>query len=145
MVSLSSIPRLKVKSRKLIGSHVLESVICHDIILASAVDTNLALATRRCCYMALDAIDGDSGFLSRACDCRAVLQAQREQRRARAGSSASKRRATSGMSETPPPRSGDASEDVDADETAMQGVLEEDDTVIMGEDHAAAAFERYPR
>lgn len=90
--------------------------------------------------MALDAIEGDPEFLSRACDCRAVLQAQREQRRARTGSSASKHRATSGMSETPPP-SGDASEDVDVEETAMQGVLDEEDNVITDQDDVTGVFE----
>lgn len=93
--------------------------------------------------MALDAIEGDTEFLSRACDCRAMLQAQREQRRARAESSASKHGAASGVSETPPSRSRDASE-VDADdgeEAVVQYVLEEEDSAMMEEENAIAASE----
>lgn len=82
--------------------------------------------------MALDAIEGDPEFLSRTCDCRAMLQAQREQRRARAESSASKHGATSVVSGPLSP-SRDASEDGDADdgeEAALQGVLEEEDNAF---------------
>lgn len=56
-------------------------VICHDIILSSAIDTTLPLATRRGCYMALDALEGDPEFLTRTCDCRAILAAERAERR----------------------------------------------------------------
>jgi hypothetical protein len=93
--------------------------------------------------MALDAIEGDPEFLSRACDCRAMLQAQREQRRARAESSASKHGATSVVSGPLSP-SRDASEDGDADdgeEAALQGVIEEEDNATTEEENAFTTFQ----
>ncbi|KAF8322084.1 hypothetical protein DL93DRAFT_2051002 [Clavulina sp. PMI_390] len=56
-------------------------VIVHDVIVASTVDTTLSLATRRSCYMALDAIAGDPGLLDNLCECRAIATAAREAKR----------------------------------------------------------------
>jgi endoribonuclease Dicer len=34
------------------------------------MDTSAPLAARRGCFFALDALEGDPGFMSRTCDCR---------------------------------------------------------------------------
>lgn len=103
----------------LVDIHVLTrvytySVICHETILASSVDTTLALATRRSCYMALDALGGDPGFLEHVCDCRASLLAQREQRHGRSNSTATK---PDGISTDPsePSVSASTSDEIDLD------------------------------
>lgn len=106
------------------------SVICHDTILASSVDTTLPLATRRSCYMALDALGGDPEFLDRVCDCRAVLQAQREQRHARSNSTTTKPDGLSAdLSE--PSGSASVSDDIEMDYgeegEVLQGVADADE------------------
>lgn len=70
------------------------------------MDITLPLATRRSCYMALDALGGDPEFLDNVCDCRAMLQAQREQRHARSNSTTTK---PDGISADPSEPSGSAS------------------------------------
>ena len=45
-------------------------VLVHDIVLASADDAVPAVAARVASFMALDALEGDSEFMSRSCDCR---------------------------------------------------------------------------
>lgn len=42
----------------------------HDIILASGEDMAPAVAARRASLFALDALEGDATFITRACDCR---------------------------------------------------------------------------
>ncbi len=43
----------------------------HDFVLSSATVTSASTAARRASVMALDAIEGDPGFLPRTCNCRA--------------------------------------------------------------------------
>lgn len=50
----------------------------HDVILASAIDQTVSLATRRGCYLALDALAGDPEFLGNTCDCRSAAEARRK-------------------------------------------------------------------
>lgn len=90
-------------------------VICHEVVLASAVDATLPLATRRCCYMALDALEGDTEFMPQHCNCRALLQADRERRRAE---QALAKAATGRVGGTPASGSGSGDADVDADPDA---------------------------
>ena len=56
-------------------------VVCHQVILATTSDETLPLASRRACYLALDALEGDPSFLERVCDCRAKLAKLREAQR----------------------------------------------------------------
>ncbi|KAK0461022.1 uncharacterized protein EV420DRAFT_1529795 [Desarmillaria tabescens] len=48
------------------------SVLVHDIVLASATEANPISAARLASLWALDALEGDSDFLARTCDCRSV-------------------------------------------------------------------------
>ena len=57
------------------------TVVVHDIILASADDSTSALAAKRASYRALDALEGDSDFMTRTCDCRALNLAKKAQKR----------------------------------------------------------------
>lgn len=50
------------------------SVVVHDIDLASAAAGTAHGAGRAASMMALDAIQGDPGFMSRTCDCRSSSQ-----------------------------------------------------------------------
>nr|GAT54023.1 predicted protein [Mycena chlorophos] len=43
-------------------------VVVHDVVLATGEGVSTALATRQACWRALDALDGDPGFL-KICDC----------------------------------------------------------------------------
>ncbi|KAG5716521.1 Dicer-like protein 1 [Termitomyces sp. T112] len=64
------------KERK--GTLTIAQVVVHDIILASAEDRDPAIAARRASFFALDALDGDSGFFARTCDCRIVQTSGKE-------------------------------------------------------------------
>lgn len=55
----------------------------HDVVLASATDTSPSAAARKASFLALDAIEGDPGFLTRTCDCRVQSQARRAAKKAR--------------------------------------------------------------
>ncbi|KAL0570758.1 Dicer-like protein 1 [Marasmius crinis-equi] len=44
-------------------------VLVHGVVLASAQESNAAAAARRASVCALDAIEGDPGFLTRTCNC----------------------------------------------------------------------------
>ncbi|TFY77295.1 hypothetical protein EWM64_g6716 [Hericium alpestre] len=57
-------------------------VLVHDVILSSASDKTSALAAKRASLEALDAMEGDSGFMKRTCDCRALNQAKKERKKA---------------------------------------------------------------
>lgn len=52
----------------------------HNVILASGEDTALAVAARRASLFALDALEGDAGFLTRTCDCRTISQTKKKQK-----------------------------------------------------------------
>ncbi|KAK0212596.1 hypothetical protein DFS33DRAFT_1248292 [Desarmillaria ectypa] len=52
------------------------SVLVHDIVLASATEANPISAARLASLWALDALEGDSSFLARTCDCRTVNDAR---------------------------------------------------------------------
>ncbi|KAH9999338.1 hypothetical protein BJV77DRAFT_1058384 [Russula vinacea] len=58
------------------------SVIVHEVILASAAGPTAASAAKRAAVYALDAIEGDPGFITRTCDCRAKTQAKKAQKKA---------------------------------------------------------------
>lgn len=55
---------------QIVSINCLATVVVHDVILASAVDHSSTAATRRACYYALDALEGDPRFMNRTCDCR---------------------------------------------------------------------------
>ncbi|KAK0454722.1 hypothetical protein EV421DRAFT_1758788 [Armillaria borealis] len=52
------------------GGSVQCNVLVHGIVLASATETNPVSAARLASLWALDALEGDSTFLARTCDCR---------------------------------------------------------------------------
>ncbi|KAH7922454.1 hypothetical protein BV22DRAFT_656663 [Leucogyrophana mollusca] len=56
-------------------------VIVHDIILANAIDTTGHSAGRKASILALDALEGDSGFMAHTCDCRTGAQARKAQKK----------------------------------------------------------------
>ncbi|KAF8332689.1 uncharacterized protein EI90DRAFT_3145368 [Cantharellus anzutake] len=58
----------------------LPPVVFHDIILASAVDSTVQLASRRASFLALDALEGDPEFLARTCDCRSAQGTSKSKR-----------------------------------------------------------------
>ncbi|KAK0486056.1 hypothetical protein IW261DRAFT_1582129 [Armillaria novae-zelandiae] len=53
-----------------VGGSVQCDVLVHGIVLASSTDTNPVSAARFASLWALDALEGDSTFLARTCDCR---------------------------------------------------------------------------
>jgi endoribonuclease Dicer len=55
-----------------------DSVIVHDIVLASARDTTATAAGRRASLSALDALEGDAAFMACTCDCRTNKTAQKK-------------------------------------------------------------------
>jgi len=55
-------------------------VLVHDIILASGEDAVPGVAARHASLLALDALEGDAGFLTRSCDCRTISQAKKKQK-----------------------------------------------------------------
>jgi endoribonuclease Dicer len=57
-------------------------VVIHEVTLASAVGPTAAYAAKRVAVCALDAIEGDPGFIIRTCDCRAKAQAKKAQKKA---------------------------------------------------------------
>jgi endoribonuclease Dicer len=57
-------------------------VVIHDIILASAMGTTAAYASKQAAIYALDAIEGDPDFITRTCDCRAKTQAKKAHKKA---------------------------------------------------------------
>ncbi|EGO27424.1 hypothetical protein SERLADRAFT_446652 [Serpula lacrymans var. lacrymans S7.9] len=57
-------------------------VVIHDVILAAATDTSAAMASRRASALAIDALEGDAGFLGRTCDCRNLAQAKKGRKKA---------------------------------------------------------------
>ncbi|KAI0321813.1 hypothetical protein OF83DRAFT_1097304 [Amylostereum chailletii] len=66
------------------GKNVLKTqcdVIIHDIVLASATDATSAQAAKQASLFALDALEGDPGFMTRTCDCRAQTQARKAQKK----------------------------------------------------------------
>jgi len=122
-----------------VGTGMRCDVICHDVILASAIDLTAQLASRRASFLALDALEGDTEFLSRTCDCRATNEASK-------GSKGSRRRKSTsgadsnqdankshdkafsdGHNETHNGTSYEFDEDGDGDELAVEGVLYDDD------------------
>ncbi|KAG5638994.1 hypothetical protein H0H81_007902 [Sphagnurus paluster] len=48
-------------------------ITVHDVILSSAEDADPNIAGRRASFFALDALEGDSGFFARTCDCRTSM------------------------------------------------------------------------
>lgn len=56
----------------------------HDVVLSSATDTSANSAARRASFMALDAIEGDPGFLPRTCSCRANTNKKRAKKATKA-------------------------------------------------------------
>lgn len=61
---------------------VVFEVVVHDVLLASALDSTSAFAARRASEFALDALEGDAGFLTRTCDCRTHSQTRKAQKKA---------------------------------------------------------------
>jgi len=57
-------------------------VVVHDVTLASAVGPTTANAAKRAAVYALDAIEGDPGFITQTCDCRAKTQAKKAHKKA---------------------------------------------------------------
>ncbi|KAI0035664.1 hypothetical protein K488DRAFT_42913 [Vararia minispora EC-137] len=57
-------------------------IIVHDVVLARGEDMTSANAAKRTSIYALDALEGDAGFMTRTCDCRAQTQAKRSQKKA---------------------------------------------------------------
>ena len=55
------------------------SVIIHDTILACATDATSGSAAKYASLYALDALEGDPGFMPRTCDCRAQAQSRKTQ------------------------------------------------------------------
>ncbi|KAI0307339.1 hypothetical protein B0F90DRAFT_1622768 [Multifurca ochricompacta] len=53
------------------------NVVIHDVILARADGPTAAYAAKHAAVYALDAIEGDSDFITRTCDCRAKTQARK--------------------------------------------------------------------
>lgn len=66
--------------------HFRKTVVVHDVILASAEDNTSALAAKRVSFCALDALEGDPEFMRYTCDCRALSQAKKAQKKAQAQS-----------------------------------------------------------
>ncbi|THH17944.1 hypothetical protein EW146_g2946 [Bondarzewia mesenterica] len=56
-------------------------VLVHDVVLASAEDITSALATKQASLRALDALEGDPDFMTRTCDCRALMQAKKAKKK----------------------------------------------------------------
>lgn len=54
-----------------------QPVIVHDIVLSSATDLMTSVAARLASLFALDALEGDAGFLTRMCDCRTRSQTKK--------------------------------------------------------------------
>lgn len=63
-------------------AHLILTVIVHDIVLARGIETTSAKAARLASLQALDALEGDSGFIRRTCDCRIMAQARKAQKKA---------------------------------------------------------------
>jgi endoribonuclease Dicer len=116
------------------------AVICHDVILASAIDLTPQLASRRASFLALDALEGDTEFLSRTCDCRAMNEASKgskgsRRRKSTSGADSNQDASKShgkalndGNNETHDEASHEVDEDGgDGDELAVEGVLYDDD------------------
>lgn len=53
-------------------------VLVHDVILANASDTTVGLAARAVSLIALDALEGDPGFLRSVCTCRIQSQGRKK-------------------------------------------------------------------
>ncbi|KAF7966789.1 hypothetical protein HWV62_36991 [Athelia sp. TMB] len=94
------------------------SVVVHDIVLARAYDSTSAFAARHASESALDALEGDAGFMAQTCDCRAQLTDRRRQVKKKA-----MKEVLSGFDE-----------DEEADLLAVEGVLslKDDDNVEEG-------------
>jgi endoribonuclease Dicer len=58
------------------------TVVCHDIILASAEDPSTPFAARKASFLALDALEGDIDFLTRTCSCRSLNEAKKAAKKA---------------------------------------------------------------
>ncbi|KDQ07466.1 hypothetical protein BOTBODRAFT_180654 [Botryobasidium botryosum FD-172 SS1] len=87
-------------------------VVCHDIILATANDSTAQLASRRCSFLALDALEGDPEFMTRTCDCRMLAETRK----------AAKKQAKKGK------KLGEAGDEEEM--VAVEGVLEPDEMEI---------------
>ncbi|EPQ59279.1 hypothetical protein GLOTRDRAFT_136195 [Gloeophyllum trabeum ATCC 11539] len=57
-------------------------VIVHDTILAAAESATTLSASRMASFFALDALEGDSEFMKRTCDCRSQSQARKAVKKA---------------------------------------------------------------
>jgi endoribonuclease Dicer len=57
-------------------------IIVHEVVLARGEDATSANAAKRTSLLALDALEGDAGFMPRTCDCRAQTLAKRSQKKA---------------------------------------------------------------
>lgn len=57
-------------------------VVVHDVVLSRGIDTTISKAARLASLQALDALEGDPGFVRRTCDCRIVAQVRKAQRKA---------------------------------------------------------------
>lgn len=92
-------------------------MVVHDVVLASARDSTSAFAARRASESALDALEGDTGFMTRTCDCRAHTDQRRQMKKAM-------KEVLSGFDE-----------EEEADLLAVEGVLslQDDDDVEDGE------------
>ncbi|KAG5644066.1 hypothetical protein DXG03_009156 [Asterophora parasitica] len=49
-------------------------ILVHGVVLASAEDSDANIAARHASFFALDALEGDSAFVARVCDCRSNTQ-----------------------------------------------------------------------
>ena len=94
------------------------AVVVHDIVLARAYDSTSAFAARHASESALDALEGDAGFMAQTCDCRAQLTDRRRQMKKKV-----MKEVLSGFDE-----------DEEADLLAVEGVLslKDDDNVEDG-------------
>jgi len=63
-------------------SNKIDAVICHDIILARGEDPSAQFAARKASFFALDALEGDAGFMDRTCSCRAQNDAKKAAKKA---------------------------------------------------------------
>ncbi|KZW03985.1 hypothetical protein EXIGLDRAFT_827922 [Exidia glandulosa HHB12029] len=69
---------------------VRSDVVVHDAVLASATGSTKNAASRKASFEALLALERDSGFLSRTCDCRAVLASKKQAKQAQKATKAAK-------------------------------------------------------
>ncbi|RDB22674.1 Dicer-like protein 1 [Hypsizygus marmoreus] len=73
--------RFKIIKDKTLTGMTRCSVLVHDVILTSEEDHVATIAARRACFTALDALEGDAGFLARTCDCRTNAQPTKKEKK----------------------------------------------------------------